>query len=162
MPHSDQGKIPCVFNIFHVLFWPQNITFILLPLPTERYTSTNTHSKPQSQMQQSLWQKTSLHHWVVPQLKIYFKAKRLQMYPTTILIYPSIFKTSKFSQCWREIPLHKNILLIFISKFQCFPCLEKWASKFTVFPVPWQPRKWLFSISYLLLLLQHELLNSSL
>ena len=48
---------PC-FQLFHCnFFWPQNITFNLLPLPIDRYTTTtNIHSKPQSQIQQSLLQ----------------------------------------------------------------------------------------------------------
>ena len=43
-----------------MFFWSQNITFILLPLPIERHTPTNTHSKLQSQIQQSLLQKKGL------------------------------------------------------------------------------------------------------
>ena len=35
--------------------------------------------------------------------------------------------------------LCKNIFLIFLANFLCFPCLEKWTFKFPVFPVPWQP-----------------------
>ena len=56
LPNTDQSKIPCfpcVFNILFVFFQPQNITFILLPLPIERYATINT----QFQMQQRLLQK---------------------------------------------------------------------------------------------------------
>ena len=60
-------KIPfsLCFQNFPVFFRPQNITFILLPLPIESYTTTNIHSKPQSQMQQPA-EKTSFHYWAVP------------------------------------------------------------------------------------------------
>ena len=53
------------FQNFPVFFRPQNITFILLPLPIESHTTTNIHSKPQSQMQQPA-AKTSFHYWAVP------------------------------------------------------------------------------------------------
>ena len=56
--------IKAKFRVFIVIsivspyfYQPQNIKFILLPLPIERYTSSNIHSKPQSHMQQSLLQK---------------------------------------------------------------------------------------------------------
>ena len=61
LPHDDQGKIPRVFPVFLTfslfIFWPQNITVILLPLPIEKYTITNIHFKSQFQMLQSLLQK---------------------------------------------------------------------------------------------------------
>ena len=58
LPHSDEDKIPCVSLHFqHFLFQPQNITFILLPLPIKRYTTPNIYSKPQSQMHRNLLQK---------------------------------------------------------------------------------------------------------
>ena len=60
-------KIPfslCCQN-FPVFFRLKNITFILLPLPIESYTTTNIHSKPQSQMQQPA-AKTSFHYWAIP------------------------------------------------------------------------------------------------
>ena len=53
-------KNSCVFKHFpSVFFRPQNKTFrpILLPLPIERYTTTNIYYKPQYQIQQSLLQK---------------------------------------------------------------------------------------------------------
>ena len=46
---------------------------------------------------------------------------------------------SKFFSVLVVNSLCKNIFLIFLANSLCFPCLEKWTSKFPVFPVPWQP-----------------------
>ena len=42
--------------------------------------------------------------------------------------------------------LCKTIFLIFLENSLCFPCLEKWTSKFPVFPVPWQPCEWILDV----------------
>ena len=65
LPHTDQGKIPSVFLViltFSLCFLATNITFNLLHVPLSvsrlqlEIEKTNVHSKPQSQIQQSLLQ----------------------------------------------------------------------------------------------------------
>ena len=71
-------KIPfsLCFQNFPVFFRLKNITFILLPLPIESYTTTNIHSKPQSQMQQPA-AKTSFHYWAVPPPQNLFQSQKI-------------------------------------------------------------------------------------
>ena len=133
--HSDQGKIPCAFKIFPVIFQPQNITFILLPLLIERYTTINIHSKPQSQMQRSLLQKLHSIIWLFPNSKFASKAKTVSHHnPRTSLN----LKTRNFP-CTGVNSLFKNIFVIFLANLLFFL-----SGKLNVqfrFPGPWPPRR---------------------
>ena len=60
----------------------------------------------------------------VHQHKIYYKVKRSQKYPTTTLVCPLIFKTSKFS-VFEVNSLYKNKFLIFLGKFPVYPYVWK-------------------------------------
>ena len=120
--HSDQGKISCDFKIFPVIFQPQNITYILLlPLLIRgRYTITNIHSKPQSQMQRSLLQKLHSIIWFLPNSKFASKPKTVSHHnPRTSLN----LKTRNFP-CTGVNSLFKRHILIFLANLPCFSCLE--------------------------------------
>ena len=94
LPPSDQGKIPCVLNIFLVFYFqPQNITFNLLPMHMERYTTINIHSKPHSHLQHSLLQ--NIHSIISLSHNSKFASETRDC--TTILVHPLIFETSKLS-----------------------------------------------------------------
>ena len=97
---------PCVFINFPLFFWPQNITYIVLPLPKEKYTTGNTHAKPLFQMQHSLLQKLHSIIGLSPNSKFALKPKDCSCIPP---------------QSWLEVnSLCKNRILIFIGKFPVF------------------------------------------
>ena len=112
------------------------ISFILLPLPIEKYTTINTQNPKCSR---ACYKNFILLLGCPPTQNL------LQSQKTVAVSHhnPGIsLNFKKFSLCWRSIPCVETFLKYIFANSLYFLCLKKWTFKFPVllaFPVPWQP-----------------------